>query len=86
MTPAISSTRFNADRPRTTSSPSLRSARASRKSGSGTTSGTYRVIYTARLRDAVCVLHAFQKKTQATPKRDLDLARQRWAQVVKETT
>ena len=49
-------------------------------------SGTYRVIYTARLRDAVDVLHAFQKKTQATPKRDLDLARQRWAQVVKETT
>ena len=49
-------------------------------------SGTYRVIYTARLRDAVYVLHAFEKKTQATPKRDLDLARQRWAQVMKETT
>lgn len=49
-------------------------------------SGTYRVIYTARLRDAVYVLHAFQKKTQATPKHALDLARQRWAQVVKETT
>lgn len=49
-------------------------------------SGTYRVIYTARPRDAVYVLHAFQKKTQATPKRDLDLVRQRWAQVVKETT
>jgi phage-related protein len=49
-------------------------------------SGAYRVICTARLRDAVYVLHAFQKKTRATPKRDLDLARQRWAQVVKETT
>lgn len=29
-------------------------------------SGTYRVIYIARLLDAVYVLHAFQKKTQAT--------------------
>lgn len=29
-------------------------------------SGTYRVIYTARLKDFVAVLHAFQKKTQAT--------------------
>jgi len=36
-------------------------------------SGTYRVIYTARLSDAVYVLHAFQKKTQATAKRDTDL-------------
>jgi phage-related protein len=49
-------------------------------------SGTYRVIYTARLRDAVYVLHAFQKKTQATSKRDTDIARQRLAQVMKERT
>lgn len=45
-------------------------------------SGAYRVIYTARLADAVYVLHAFQKKTQATPKRDLDLAKQRFQQIV----
>ena len=49
-------------------------------------SGTYRVIFTARLRDAVYVLHAFQKKTQATSKRDLDVARQRLAQVMKDRT
>lgn len=49
-------------------------------------SGTYRVIYTARLRDAVYVLHAFQKKTQATSKRDMDVARQRLAQVMKGQT
>ena len=49
-------------------------------------SGTYRVIYTARLADAVYVLHAFQKKTQATSKRDTDIARQRLAQVMKERT
>jgi phage-related protein len=42
-------------------------------------SGTYRVIYTARVRDAIYVLHAFQKKTKATPKRELDLARKRYA-------
>lgn len=47
-------------------------------------SGTYRVIYTARLRDAVYVLHAFQKKTKATPKRDIDTAKQRLAQVLME--
>ena len=41
--------------------------------------GAYRVIYTARLADAIYVLHAFQKKTQATSKRDIDLAKQRFA-------
>ncbi len=46
-------------------------------------SGTYRVIYTARLKDAVYVLHAFQKKTQATPKRDLDAARRRFQQLMR---
>ena len=48
-------------------------------------SGTYRVIYTARLGDAVYVLHAFQKKTQATPKRDTDLAKTRYAELVRGT-
>lgn len=45
--------------------------------------GTYRVIYTARMTDAVVVLYAFQKKTQATSKRDLDIARERFAQLMK---
>ena len=44
-------------------------------------SGAYRVIYTARMADAVYVLHAFQKKTQATSKRDLDMAKQRFQQL-----
>jgi phage-related protein len=43
--------------------------------------GTYRVIYTARLADAIYVLHAFHKKTQATSKRDIELAKQRFAQL-----
>lgn len=41
-------------------------------------SGTYRVIYLARLAEAVYVLHAFQKKTQATAQRDIDLAKARY--------
>jgi phage-related protein len=44
-------------------------------------SGIYRVIYTARLADAVYVLHAFQKKTQATSRRDIATARERFAQI-----
>ena len=47
-------------------------------------SGTYRVIYTARLKDCVAVLHAFQKKTQATNPRDVELARTRWIGLSKE--
>ncbi|CZH24512.1 TPA: type II toxin-antitoxin system RelE/ParE family toxin [Legionella pneumophila subsp. pneumophila] len=46
-------------------------------------SGTYRVIYTARLADAVYVLHAFQKKTQATAKRDIDLAKTRFTELMR---
>jgi phage-related protein len=39
--------------------------------------GAFRVIYTATRPEAVYVLHAFQKKTQQTARRDLDLARAR---------
>ncbi len=39
--------------------------------------GAFRVIYTATRPEAVHVLHAFQKKTQATAKQDLDLVRAR---------
>jgi len=44
-------------------------------------SGIFRVLYTARIEDFVYVLHAFQKKTQQTSKRDLDLARERFGQI-----
>ena len=44
-------------------------------------SGTFRVIYTARRPGAIYVLHAFQKKTQATSKADIALARRRFAQL-----
>lgn len=40
--------------------------------------GAFRVIYVARFRDAIYVLHAFQKKTQKTAKGDLELAATRY--------
>jgi phage-related protein len=44
-------------------------------------SGTFRVVYTARIEGAVYVLHAFQKKTQQTSKRDIDTARARFVRI-----
>jgi phage-related protein len=49
-------------------------------------SGAYRVIYTARLADVVYVLHAFQKKTQATSRRHIEIARQRFLQLRRRKT
>ena len=46
-------------------------------------SGAYRVIYTARLADAVYVLHVFQKRTRATPRADMELAAQRFKVLVR---
>ena len=40
-------------------------------------SGAFRVIYLATLPDRVLVLHAFQKKTRATPRKDIELAARR---------
>ena len=47
-------------------------------------SGTFRVVYVAKLADAVYVLHCFQKKTQQTAKRDIELARTRFKALMKE--
>lgn len=46
--------------------------------------GAFRVIYVAKLADAVFVLHCFQKKTQKTPRADLDLAARRYRDLVRE--
>jgi phage-related protein len=45
--------------------------------------GIFWVIYTARLADTVYVLHAFQKKTQATSKRDIETAKVRFDQLMR---
>ncbi|MBE0625211.1 MAG: type II toxin-antitoxin system RelE/ParE family toxin [Burkholderiales bacterium] len=40
--------------------------------------GAYRIVYVAKFKESVYVLHAFQKKSQKTARTDLDLARQRY--------
>jgi len=41
-------------------------------------SGQFRVIYVATFRNAVYVLHAFQKKSEKTAAADIELARRRY--------
>jgi phage-related protein len=41
----------------------------------------YRVFYVAKFEEAIYVLHAFQKKTQKTAKRDIEIGRQRYSAV-----
>lgn len=47
-------------------------------------SGAFRIIYIAKLDDAIYVLHCFQKKTEKTSKTDLDLATKRYRDLLKE--
>jgi len=46
--------------------------------------GAFRVIYLAKLTEAVYVLHCFQKKTEQTGKKDIQLARKRYNDLMKE--
>ncbi|MBL8451911.1 MAG: type II toxin-antitoxin system RelE/ParE family toxin [Zoogloea sp.] len=46
--------------------------------------GAFRIVYVAKLADAVYVLHCFQKKTEKTSKTDLDLATKRYRDLLKE--
>jgi phage-related protein len=48
---------------------------------------TWRAVYTVRFRNAVYVLHAFQKKSKsgiATPKKELELIQQRLAEAERD--
>ena len=50
---------------------------------------TYRAIYTVKLQGVVYVLHAFQKKSKrgiATPRRDIELIKARYAQARRHYT
>ena len=46
--------------------------------------GAYRAIYVARFSEAIYVLHAFEKKSRKTSKEDIDLARNRFRDLVRE--
>lgn len=47
--------------------------------------GEWRIIYVAKLADAVYVLHSFQKKTQKTRQADIELAGARYRQIAGES-
>jgi len=46
--------------------------------------GTFRVIYQATLADVVVVISAFEKKTQKTPKHEIEKARRRLRAVMRK--
>ena len=43
----------------------------------------HRVLYVAKLEEGIYVLHAFEKKTQRTSKADLEVARERFRDVLR---
>jgi phage-related protein len=45
--------------------------------------GEHRIIYLANVGELVYVLHAFTKKTQRTPRADIELARQRLKRITR---
>lgn len=44
----------------------------------------YRVIYVAKFIEGIYVVHAFEKKSQRTPKQDVEIARVRFRALVNE--
>jgi len=40
--------------------------------------GIARLMYVAKFHDTICVLHVFTKKSQRTPKTDIELAKKRY--------
>lgn len=47
----------------------------------GAAEGQFRVVYVVKRHDRIYVLHAFQKKAQQTPQRDIELARARLKEI-----
>ena len=47
--------------------------------------GAFRVIYVSRFRESIFVLHCFQKKSEKTAQRDLDLIVRRYRALHEET-
>ena len=42
----------------------------------------HRVFYLARFSEGIYIVHAFEKRTRKTPKKDIDLARERYRDLV----
>ena len=47
-----------------------------------TPSGGYRLLYVTLKEDLLFILHAFKKKTQKAPKKELDIARKRLKEIL----
>lgn len=47
-------------------------------------SGIYRVFYFTKVKDKILIFHAFKKKTQKTPKKDIDLGKKRLKEMLNE--
>jgi phage-related protein len=47
--------------------------------------GVYRVIYILNIGDKILIPHAFTKKTQKTPKKEIDLSIKRLQELINET-
>jgi phage-related protein len=43
--------------------------------------GWYRIIYLSRVRDAIHVLHCFEKKSREMPRKDFEIAKRRFKEV-----
>jgi phage-related protein len=48
------------------------------------TATEHRVFYVAKFAEGVYVLHAFEKKTQQTAQRDVELARERYREILRQ--
>ncbi len=46
--------------------------------------GEYRVFFVAKFAEGVYVLHAFEKKSQKTPRSDIEVAKKRLSDVKKQ--
>jgi phage-related protein len=46
------------------------------------TAQEYRVFYVAKFAEAIYALHAFNKRTQKTPQRDIQLAQRRYSELL----
>ena len=47
------------------------------------TDGAFRVIYVAKFKEAIYVLHAFRKKSFKTAKKDIDLGKKRYKEMIR---
>lgn len=46
--------------------------------------GAFRVVYIAKFEEFIFVLHCFRKKTQKLTKKDIDIAKRRYKELIRE--